>query len=78
MNKPRVKRILFQDEAGNQLVETFQGEIGVRNANKVFIRKSDLRDFLKENKLGRKIRLMGKGKIWISTDFLLRDKGSKK
>ena len=63
-------KILIKDKYGNQLVETNEGGIGVRNLQGKFITKHETREWIKENKLGNKVRLRTGGELWIHNDLL--------
>lgn len=63
-------KTLFKDKLGNKIVEKASGDIGLRNPEGKFCIEKDFREFIKENKLGNKIRLRKGGELWIHDDFL--------
>lgn len=63
-------KILFKDMLGNKIVEEKSGAIGLKNKKGVYCRRKDFEEFIKENKLGNKIRLKKGGMLWVHNNFL--------
>jgi len=62
-------KILFKDMLGNKIVEE-SGGIGLKNDKGIYCREKDFKEFIKENKLGNKIRLKKGGMLWVHNNFL--------
>lgn len=63
-------KVLYKDKLGNKIVEKSNGGIGLKNKKGKFCRHSDFKSFVKEHKLGNKIRFREGGNIWVHNNFL--------
>jgi len=63
-------KVLFKDEYGNKLIERKDGAIGVVGERNKYISKKEFGEFIKENKLGNKIRLRKGGMLWVHNNLL--------
>lgn len=64
-------RVIFKDKYGNKLVEDRRsGKIGVKNRDDKYVTTHDINEFIKENRLGNKIRLKKGGMLWVHNELL--------
>lgn len=62
-------KILYKDKDGNKLVEMSSGAVGVKNASGKFISRGEMRKWIKEERLGNKVRLKNRGDVWLHDDL---------
>jgi len=63
-------RTLYKDKLGNRIVEREDKGIGLQNAEGIFTRQSDFKEFIKEHNLKKDIKFMKGGDLWISNKLL--------
>ena len=63
-------KILFKDQLGNRIIERSNGDIGLKNREGEYCRDIDFREFVKEHKLGNKIRFREGENLWVHNNFL--------
>lgn len=63
-------RILFEDEFGNMLVERKDKAIGVKGERGKYLSKQETKEWIKENKLGNKVRIQKGGTLWVHNKLL--------